>query len=412
MFKINWKLLPVLVAFGAVNSVYAQAEKLDLSVTNKSLKQFITQVEKETDYTFMLDQTVDQNQKITVKGQQESLETILTKAFAGKPVTFEIVGKQIILKLPRTTQSGQTKKITGTIKDENGEAVIGANVSVKGTTTGTITDIDGNFSLEAQQGATLLISYIGYETQEITVGSQSVYSIRLSEDSQALDEVVVIGYGTQNRQAITGSITKADIDTYRDVPTNNIMETIKGSVPGLNVGGVNKAGNVAGFSIRGQNSTRDGGNNPLIVLDGAIYDGSLADIPSEDIENFTVLKDASAAAVYGSRSANGVILIQTKRGRSKSSKPEFNVNLSYGISNELKRLKVYDAPGYLQHILDVRQANGLDADPAKIDLYLQAEESKNYNATPDHQPTFSDPYELFRQNAYNLKANVSVSNSS
>ena len=399
MFKINWKLLPVLVAFGAVNSVYAQAEKLDLSVTNKSLKQFITQVEKETDYTFMLDQTVDQNQKITVKGQQESLETILTKAFAGKPVTFEIVGKQIILKLPRTTQSGQTKKITGTIKDENGEAVIGANVSVKGTTTGTITDIDGNFSLEAQQGATLLISYIGYETQEITVGSQS-------------DDVVVIGYGTQNRQAITGSITKADIDTYRDVPTNNIMETIKGSVPGLNVGGVNKAGNVAGFSIRGQNSTRDGGNNPLIVLDGAIYDGSLADIPSEDIENFTVLKDASAAAVYGSRSANGVILIQTKRGRSKSSKPEFNVNLSYGISNELKRLKVYDAPGYLQHILDVRQANGLDADPAKIDLYLQAEESKNYNATPDHQPTFSDPYELFRQNAYNLKANVSVSNSS
>ncbi len=412
MFKINWKLLPVLVAFGTINSVYAQAEKLDLSVTNKSLKQFITQVEKETDYTFMLDQTVDQNQKITVKGQQESLEAILTKAFAGKPVTFEIVGKQIILKLPRTTQSGQTKKITGTIKDENGEAVIGANVSVKGTTTGTITDIDGNFSLEAQQGATLLISYIGYETQEITVGSQSVYSIRLSEDSQALDEVVVIGYGTQNRQAITGSITKADIDTYRDVPTNNIMETIKGSVPGLNVGGVNKAGNVAGFSIRGQNSTRDGGNNPLIVLDGAIYDGSLADIPSEDIENFTVLKDASAAAVYGSRSANGVILIQTKRGRSKSSKPEFNVNLSYGISNELKRLKVYDAPGYLQHILDVRQANGLDADPAKIDLYLQAEESKNYNATPDHQPTFSDPYELFRQNAYNLKANVSVSNSS
>ena len=180
----------------------------------------------------------------------------------------------------------------------------------------------------------------------------------------------------------------------------------------MNVGGVNKAGNVAGFSIRGQNSTRDGGNNPLIVLDGAIYDGSLADIPSEDIENFTVLKDASAAAVYGSRSANGVILIQTKRGRSKSSKPEFNVNLSYGISNELKRLKVYDAPGYLQHILDVRQANGLDADPAKIDLYLQAEESNNYNATPDHQPTFSDPYELFRQNAYNLKANVSVSNSS
>ena len=109
MFKMNWKLLPVLVAFGAVNSVYAQAEKLDLSVTNKSLKQFITQIEKETDYTFMLDQTVDQNQKITVKGQQESLDAILTKAFAGKNIQYEIVGKQIILKLPRTTQSGQNR---------------------------------------------------------------------------------------------------------------------------------------------------------------------------------------------------------------------------------------------------------------------------------------------------------------
>lgn len=416
MFKINWKLLPVLVAFGAVNSVYAQAEKLDLSVTNKSLKQFITQVEKETDYTFMLDQTVDQNQKITVKGQQESLETILTKAFAGKPVTFEIVGKQIILKLPRTTQSGQTKKITGTIKDENGEAVIGANVSVKGTTTGTITDIDGNFSLEAQQGATLLISYIGYETQEITVGSQSVYSIRLSEDSQALDEVVVIGYGTQNKQAITGAVAKAKLETYNIVPTNNVLETIKGSMPGLNVGGINTAGGTPSFSIRGQNSTRntaeDNGNQPLVVVDGAIFNGSLSDIPSEDIESFTVLKDASAAAVYGSRSANGVILIQTKRGRSKDGKPTFNVNLSYGISNEMKRLKVYDTKGYLKRMLDIRSLNGMEADPDKIPFYLEAEEKKNYEATSDHRPTLEDPFEPFKQNAYNLKANVSISNSS
>ncbi len=416
MFKMNWKLLPVLVAFGAVNSVYAQAEKLDLSVTNKSLKQFITQIEKETDYTFMLDQTVDQNQKITVKGQQESLDAILTKAFAGKNIQYEIVGKQIILKLPRTTQSGQTKKITGTIKDENGESVIGANVSVKGTTTGTITDIDGNFSLEAQQGATLLISYIGYETQEITVGSQSIYNIRLSEDSQALDEVVVIGYGTQNKQAITGSISKAKLETYNIVPTNNVLETIKGSMPGLNVEGINTAGGTPSFSIRGQNSTRntaeDNGNQPLVVVDGAIFNGNLSDIPSEDIESFTVLKDASAAAVYGSRSANGVILIQTKRGRSKDGKPTFNVNLSYGISNEMKRLKVYDAPGYLQRMLDVRSLNGLEADPNKIPYYLEVEEKKNYDATADHRPTLEDPYDMFRQNAYDMKANISISNSS
>lgn len=389
-------------------SVFAQ---VTVNVKQQTIKQALRTIEKATDYRFFYsNQLPDLDKTISIEVNNQSIDATMGKLLNGTSLVYEEKeNNQIYLAVKKVANP---IKVTGTIVDDNNEPIIGANVSIKGSTTGTITDVDGKFSIEASPGLTLLISYIGYATQEVTVGNQTVYKVKMLEDSQALDEVVVIGYGTLNKQAITGSITKASIDTYRDVPTNNIMETIKGSVPGLNVGGVNKAGNVAGFSIRGQNSTRDGGNNPLIVLDGAIYDGSLADIPSEDIENFTVLKDASAAAVYGSRSANGVILIQTKRGRSKSSKPEFNVNLSYGISNELKRLKVYDAPGYLQHILDVRQANGLDADPAKIDLYLQAEESKNYNATPDHQPTFSDPYELFRQNAYNLKANVSVSNSS
>ena len=393
-------------------SVFAQ---VTVNVKQQTIKQALRSIEKVTDYRFFYsNQLPDLDKKVTFEVNNQSIEATMSKLLSGTGLVYEKKEDNQIYLGVKGSKSGQkeNKKITGTIVDDNGEPVIGANVSIKGTTTGTITDIDGNFSLDAMSGATLLISYIGYETQEIAIGNQSVYNIKLLEDSQALDEVVVIGYGTQNRQAITGSITKANIDAYRDVPTNNIMETIKGSVPGLNVGGTNRAGSVAGFSIRGQNSTRDGGNNPLIVLDGAIYDGSLADIPSEDIDNFTVLKDASAAAVYGSRSANGVILIQTKRGRSSSNKPEFNVNLSYGISNELKRLDVYDADGYIQKLLDYRIANGMDADPDKIAIYLQPEEAKNYNATPDHRPTFSDPYDQFRQNAYNLKANVSISNSS
>ena len=137
----------------------------------------------------------------------------------------------------------------------------------------------------------------------------------------------------------------------------------------------------------------------------------MGDIPSEDIESFTVLKDASAAAVYGSRSANGVVLIQTKRGHSSDGKPQFNVNLSYGISNQLERLKIYDGPGYIQRLLDYREANGMEADPSKVAMYLTAEEQKNYNATPDHKPTVSNPYDLFTQNAYSMKANLSISNS-
>ena len=192
--------------------------------------------------------------------------------------------------------------MSGVVVDAQGEPVIGANILEKGSgTNGTITDVEGRFSLDVASDATLVVSYIGFDTQEMAVKGKSSFKFVLSEDSQALDEVVVIGYGTQNRQAITGSVAKAKLETYNIVPTNNVLETIKGSMPGLNVGGTNTAGGTPSFSIRGQNSTRDGGNNPLVVLDGAIYAGSLSDIPSNDIESFTVLKDDSAAAVYGSR---------------------------------------------------------------------------------------------------------------
>ena len=388
------------------------AQSVTYQFKNVPLKTVLKEVEKQSKFSIMYKKdVVDENRLVTADFKNTSLEQVLSTVL-GDGVTFSIQDKMIIIskKGTNTSQQGKKQKITGVITDSNGEPVIGANVMVKATGNGTITDVDGNFHLDVQSNDVLEISYIGYTTQRITVGDQKHLLVKLVEDAEMLDEVVVVGYGTTNKQAITGSVIKADIDTYRDVPTNNIMETLKGSVPGLNIGGTNTAGAVAGFSIRGQNST--GGNNPLIVVDGAIFDGSLADLPSEDIEDLTVLKDASAAAVYGSRSANGVILITTKRGRSEGGKPQFNVNLSYGYSHELKRQEVYDAEGYIQKLLDYRVANGMEADPNKIAMYLQPIEADNYNATPDHKPTFTDPYDLFRQSAYNVKANVSISNSS
>lgn len=398
-------------------SVFAQ---VTVNVKQQTIKQALRAIEKTTDYRFFYsNQLPDLNKTVSFEVNDQSIDATLAKLLNGTGLVYEKREDNQIYLAAGKTGTATPVKITGTIVDDNNEPVIGANVSIKGTTTGTITDMDGKFSLEASKGMTLLISYIGFETQEVTIGNQTTYKIRLSEDSQALDEVVVIGYGTQNRQAITGSISKAKLETYNIVPTNNVLETIKGSMPGLNIGGTNTAGGTPSFSIRGQNSTRVkvneddiDGNNPLIVVDGAIFNGDLSDIPSDDIESFTVLKDASAAAVYGSRSANGVVLIQTKRGRSKDGKPTFNVNLSYGISNEMKRLKVYDAPGYLQRMLDIRSLNGMEADPNKIPYYLEVEEKKNYEATADHRPTLKDPYDMFRQNAYDLKANVSISNSS
>lgn len=394
---------------------YAQNARLSLDVEEETVADVLKQIEDASDFDFFYNNShVDLNRRVSVSAKNSDIFSILDEVFKGTGVHYTVLDKKIILSTELETPvqgvQQQDNVVKGKIVDVHGEPVIGATIKEAGTNNGTITDLDGKFTIKTQPNATLEISFIGYQSQTLKAVTGKELAITLKEDTEMLDEVVVVGYGTTNKQAITGSVVKADINTYRDVPTNNIMETLRGSVPGLNIDGTNTAGAVASFSIRGQNST--GGNEPLLVVDGAIFDGSLADLPSDDIADLTVLKDASAAAVYGSRSANGVILITTKRGRSEGGKPQFNVNLSYGYSHELKRQKVYDAEGYIQKLLDYRVANGMEADPSQIAMYLQPIEADNYNATPDHRPTFTNPYDLFRQSAYNVKANVSISNSS
>ena len=325
MFKLRRKLIPLLLALFIFNSTYAQSEKIDLSIKNESLRQLIKQIETKTDYSFMLDQTVDQSQKVSVEARQESLDAILKKAFAGKQISYEVVGKQIILKISRNSQSSQSRKISGTVKDQNGESVIGANVSVKGTTIGTITDIDGNFILEVPDNVVIQISYIGYITQEISLGNKEHLDILLKEDLQSLDEIVVIGYGTAKRKDFTGSVSSVKLENSPiSLATNtNALESLKGNVTGLDIGATNTAGGTPSMQIRGQNSI-SGSNDPLVVVDGVIFMGSVNDINPNDIASYDVLKDATSAAAYGSRSANGVIIITTKKG--KQGKPVIHFN--------------------------------------------------------------------------------------
>ncbi|QOD61819.1 SusC/RagA family TonB-linked outer membrane protein [Polaribacter haliotis] len=309
-----------------------------------------------------------------------------------------------------TNTVAQNKTIKGTVVDEFSVPIPGVNILEKGTLNGVSTDFDGNYTINTKESAVLVFSYIGYKTLEVTVSNQQEINVTLKEDASQLDEIVIVGYGTQKRQEVTGSVAVADLKTYKDVPVNNILETVKGTVAGLNVGSINSAGAVASLSIRGQNSV-GAGNGPLIVLDGVVYNGSLSDVPTNDIESFTVLKDASAAAVYGSRSANGVILIQTKRGRGKDGKPLFSVNVTTGVTKELNRLDLYDGPGYLQRVLDMRADAGLDADPNLINTYLTDIERENYEATPNHTPTLSQPFDPFIRTGFSTKADLSISNS-
>lgn len=325
MFKLRRKLIPLILTLFIFNFTYAQSDRIDLSIKNKPLRQLITQIETKTDYTFMLDQTVDQSLNVSVDARQESLDNVLKKAFTGTQISYEVIGKQIILKISRDNQSNQSRKISGTVKDQNGESVIGANVSVKGTTVGTITDIDGNFILEVPENVVIQISYIGYITQEISLGNKDYLDVLLKEDSQSLDEIVVIGYGTAKRKDFTGSVSSVKLENSPiSLSTNtNALESLKGNVTGLDIGATNTVGGTPSMQIRGQNSI-SGSNDPLVVVDGVIFMGNINDINPNDIASYDVLKDATSAAAYGSRSANGVIIITTKKG--KKGKPVIHFN--------------------------------------------------------------------------------------
>jgi len=393
---------------------YAQTKKMDVKIEHSSIVSALEQIEAQSEFFFFYNnKVVKLDKKVSVDLKDKTIDEILNVIFKDTGIEYTINNRQIILSAKETgnSPSQQKKSVSGKVTDQSGAALPGVSVVVKGTTMGMITDNEGHYSLSnIPENATLQFSFIGMKTQQILVGSQTTIDVSLIQETIGLEEVVAVGYGMMKKEAVTGAVTKANLDLYKNVPVNNILETVKGSVAGLNIGGINMAGGVADLTIRGQN-TISAGTTPLIVVDGAIYSGSLADIPTEDVASFTVLKDASAAAVYGSRSANGVILIETKKGEGISGKPKFNVKLNTGLSNQLEPLKTYDGPGYLQRVLDIRATNGATANPSDIALYLQPIEAANYNATPDHRPTIVDPAKIFSHTGNMLDLNVSVSNS-
>ena len=221
-----------------------------------------------------------------------------------------------------------TKKITGTVVDAQG-AVIGASVVEKGTTNGTVTDFDGNFSLNVNPGATIVISFIGYETQEIKVGNQDNFSITMKDDNAQLDEVVVVGYGVQKKKLVTGATVQVKGEEIAKLNTTNALEAMQSSTPGVQITqSSTQPGKGYKVYIRGIGTT--GNSAPLYVIDG-VAGGSLDDINPNDIESIDVLKDAASAAIYGARAANGVILVTTKQG--KAGKIELSYNGAIGWSN-------------------------------------------------------------------------------
>jgi TonB-linked SusC/RagA family outer membrane protein len=276
------------------------------------------------------------------------------KSWLGRKFLFTVVA----FVLSGVMAFAQTKTVTGTIVDEFGEPIIGANVLVKGTTNGAVTDIDGNYSITGVSDSDeLVVSYIGYASQTLPVGSQSTFNITMKEDGENLEEVVVVGYGVQKKKDLTGSVSSIKSADIQNVAAANAMQAMQAKVPGMDLQqSSGQAGAGVSITMRGNRSI-SADNGPLILVDGVVY-GSTLDIPAGDIESMDILKDASSTAIYGSRGANGVILITTKRGKAGKTRVDLNAYNSFNSATS-----------------DIRNKYGMDevqlyVDRANYDEYI------------------------------------------
>ena len=344
----------------------AQNAIMKLETNVISIGQLINQIEKQTDYLVVFrNREVDTERTIRVQEKSGKVISYLKDAFEGTDISYEFTNKYILLSKKNHSDAVNdnqqlNRKITGTVKDNNGEPVIGANVSVKGTTNGTITDVDGNFSLEnISDNDIIVISYIGYTSQEIKAGKQTSLKIILKEDTQAIDEVVVVGFGTQKKVNLTGSIGTVKTDeVLKSRPVTNVQELLAGSVPGMVVSkGSGAAGSGASINIRGT-STIGNSSGVLVLIDG--MPGNIYTLNPNDIESVSVLKDAASAAIYGSRAANGVVLVTTKTAKA-TERPTVEFSSNIGIQNPQFKLDFIGSEDFMRLYDQAMINDGKDA---------------------------------------------------
>lgn len=353
-----------------LGNVYAQSQRITINLKNASLSEVFQEIEKQTTYRFSYRNTVLDNRKdITISKTNETVSSVLDAVLKDKGLDYKIVSSKMIaisVKSKQTTPSGKIQRITGTVKDEKGEPIIGANIKVAGTSLGTITDLDGNFSLDAPADGELTVSYIGYDEQQVVVNDKKSFTIVLKEDTKVLDEVVVIGYGTVKKSDLTGSVANISAnESNKGGVSTSVGQMLQGRVAGLvSSQGSPQPGGSSDIVIRGRNSIY-GSSAPLYIVDGFPFNPSTAPdagsvgfsssgsrdplnfINPNDIENVSVLKDAAATAIYGTRGANGVIIITTKHGRSGGLK--VNYDGYAGIQTQAKKYDMMNATEYMNY---------------------------------------------------------------
>ena len=387
-FKHSFRVMrnAFLALFLFVGTTYATesySQNMRVTVVSSSITtgQVLSEIEDQTDYLFVYDvNEVNLDRNVNVRAENRPVSEVLDEVFEGTDVDYAMEGKNIMLmkrskkETPASVQQTSGNTIQGVVTDANGEPIIGANIMIEGTTTGTITDIDGRFTLDVPENATLQISYIGFVSQNVKVNGRKDITVKLVEDAKTLDEVVVVGYGTMKKSDLTGSVSSITSDNFKLGTDLTPQQLMQGAFSGVNISqNSGKPGGSNTIRVRGGTSI-SASNDPLYVIDGVPISTSagvnqsnistattdffdqepinpLSNINPNDIESINILKDASATAIYGSRGANGVIMITTKKGKAGVRQLDYSFNL--GISTVANKLDVLTGDEYRQTVTDL-----------------------------------------------------------
>lgn len=347
--KKRWMIL---MSLFVLSTIISPAQKVNLNFSQTTLRSVLESITQQTDYTLAFSkEVVNLDGIVTIKADDTDLVQVLDQLLTPRNIGYElrenkiyIYDKSMVAETKTKQAPQQETRLGGKVTDVNGEPVIGVNISVPGTTIGTVTDIDGNYSLSVPKGSSLRFTYIGYLEQQFTVTDQTVLNVQLQEDNEMLDELVVVGYGVQRKSVVTAAISRVTADELNTTRPSRVEDALKGKVSGVQITqSSGQPGASSKVRIRGIGTVNN--SDPLYIVDGMEVGGGISYLNPVDIESVEILKDAASAAIYGARAANGVILITTKKGT--KGKASVNYDLSYGWQNPWKYREILDAQEYM-----------------------------------------------------------------
>ncbi|WP_430972871.1 TonB-dependent receptor [Sunxiuqinia rutila] len=324
--------------------VHSQNTKLNLEIKNQSLRSVLNVIEQSSNFRFFYSEdALSLDETVNIDVRNKDVNEVLNELFEGKDLAYSFQNNNLIVLKAMNSEQQDERVITGVVTGSDGTPIPGVSIVFEGTTTGVITDLDGKFSLKVPEGASaVVVSYIGMITQTVDLGNQSAFQITMEEDVIGVDEVVVVGYGSQQKKTVTGAVSSVNADELRAVPVANAAARLQGRVSGVTITTDNSPGGDATVRVRGFGSVNN--NDPLFIVDGVPTTGGLSQINPNDIESMTVLKDASSSAIYGVRAANGVIIITTKRG--KAGEPKISFDARYGVQKAINKMDLMNTQEY------------------------------------------------------------------